>query len=147
MGDEISLSAVDIDDENFSVSPQTPSKKTVFSCDDRTVIADDAFNYLSTIQTYGTGVSVFTSMPDISELPTLFHGYLVTEYKAWFTKAAKEVLSHLDVGSYAIFLQSDVRMMNSKGDTFEWIDKSHLIACAADDTQCTMVWHKLVSSF
>jgi hypothetical protein len=134
----------DLGDHGIGLSQKQP-KKTVFTCEDRIAIADDAFHYLSTITTYGDGVSVFTSMPDITELPTLFHGYLVKEYKEWFTNAAVEVLSRLDIGSYAIFLQSDVRMMNSKGNTYEWVDKSHLITTAADKTNCTMVWHKMVS--
>jgi hypothetical protein len=119
-------------------------KKTVFRCEDRLIVADDAFVYLSAIDEFEEGVSVFTSMPDISEIPSLFHGYLVKEYKEWFTNAAYQILSRLAVGAYAIFLQSDVRMMNSKSLVYEWIDKSHLISTAAEKTHCNLIWHKMV---
>ena len=133
------------DDSSVDEIATKIGKKTIFECDDRTVIADDAFHYLASIPQFENGTCVFTSMPDISELPTLFRGHMVKEYKQWFTNAAFEVLSRLQNGAYAIFLQSDVRMMNTRSETYEWVDKSHLIATAAEKAHCNMIWHKLVS--
>lgn len=113
----------------------------------RDVICTDAIEWLKSIPPQGLPkeCGVFTSLPDISELPELFHGFLVKEYKEWFTDTADLIMSRLSVGNYIILLQSDVRMMNTQREVYEWIDKSHLTSIAADRNNCTLVWHKLVS--
>jgi hypothetical protein len=61
-------------------------------------------------------------MPDISELPELFGGFCtinpekVGEYKTWFTDAAALVMSKLPDRAHVIFLQSDVRVINTAGE-------------------------------
>ena len=45
--------------------------------------------------------------------------------------------------SYVIFLQSDVRVILKNSEVIEWLDKGHLLSCAADREGCTMMWHKI----
>eukprot|EP00899_Mesostigma_viride_P012373 jgi/Mesvir1/21136/Mv08889-RA.1 len=140
----------------------------------RTIHCADALQYLKALQSQGghLGGSVFTSLPDIIELPHLFAGlqdsdkpldgplskasskkeksYRRTQiYKDWFISTAELVLHCLPAGCFAIFLQSPVRVQASDGTVLEWIDKSHLCSLAADRAGCCTVFHKivLVSSF
>jgi hypothetical protein len=46
--------------------------------------------------------------------------------------------------NYAIFLQSDIRVILGNSQITEWVDKSHLLSNAADREGCTMMWHKIV---
>jgi len=78
--------------------------------------------------------SVVTSLPDISELPHLgFEGW-----RAWFLDAARRVVRWVPEGGVAVFFQSDVLHAGA------WVDKGHLIACAADDERATTLWHRIV---
>eukprot|EP01040_Poterioochromonas_malhamensis_P012839 gene12839-14067_t len=112
----------------------------------REIICADTNEWIKTVPLTGFGekTCVFTSLPDISELPNIYRGYLVDDYKQWFTDTVYEIMSRLNIGNYIVLLQSDVRMMNNSGDTYEWIDKSHLASVAADRSNCTLMWHKLV---
>ncbi|RYH26495.1 hypothetical protein EON65_14435 [archaeon] len=94
---------------------------------------------------FGPETSVLTSLPDIAEMPELFRGFHVEEYKAWFVKTMSKIMSKLCVGCYMIVMQSDIRMMNNDREIFEWVDKGHLASTAADKQNMTLVWHKLVS--
>jgi hypothetical protein len=50
-------------------------------------------------------------------------------------------------GTYLIFLQSDVRDINpANNELLSWIDKSYLCTSAAMQSDCTLMWHKLVST-
>jgi hypothetical protein len=49
---------------------------------------------------------------------------------------------HFRKGQYALFLQSDVRVID-KGQVCHWIDKSKLCSIAADQAGCNLIWHKL----
>jgi hypothetical protein len=113
----------------------------------RKIVCGDAIEWLKGIPDNGLppNYSGFTSMPDISELHEMFVGDTAS-YKAWFTDTAELFLNKLSPGSYCIFLQSDVRVMNVSGDVSEWIDKSFLCSTAAARANCTLMWHKLVTS-
>ena len=94
--------------------------------------------------------SVFTSLPDISEISHLFAGSAdtaerVQRYEEWFTHQAFVIMSLLAPDEYVIFLQSDARIQNpSDGRILKWLDKSFLCSKAAEQSNCRMMWHKLV---
>lgn len=119
---------------------------TASTSSSRTVLCLDSLAWLDTLppEGFGEGSSVFTSLPDISELGELFQTYMVKEYKQWFTDTLVKVMGKLAAGAHLIVLQSDGRRMDSDGELVEWIDKSHLAAAAADRAGLTMVWHKMV---
>ncbi len=78
--------------------------------------------------------SVITSLPDISELPTLgFDGW-----RAWFIDAARRVIRWVPDDGVAIFFQSDVLHRGA------WIDKGYLVMRAAEDEAAAIVFHKIV---
>lgn len=136
--------------------PQTDLDGTVkkISPINREVICSDAIKWLEDSPDYGLMGSVFTSLPDISELPP-FHNDIsnsvgvhkqineIKSYKKWFRDTVGLILSKLPTGSYAIFLQSDVRVQDKLGNVIDWIDKSYLCSCAAETTGCAMLWHKI----
>lgn len=80
------------------------------------------------------GTSIFTSLPDLSELPALdFAGW-----RSWFTGAARRLLRWLPEDGVAVFFQSDIRHGGA------WVDKSYLIQEAVAAEGGTLVWHKIV---
>ena len=113
---------------------------------ERAVLCSDATAWLeSDRDVFG---SYFTSMPDISEISGLFKEKTqlenVYEYEKWFTNTAYSLMKRLRPGDYAIFLQSDVRVIDTAGNNLmHWIDKSKLCSIAADRAGCNMMWHKL----
>ena len=137
----------------------------------RTVICDDTINYLMTNDDPIPG-SVFTSLPDISELPNIFNKdsikdtsnnkdsssnnndarqlEIIRRYKEWFTDIVSMIFDKMHTGEYAIFLQSDVRCLDKsfKGtNVLEWIDKSHLVSIAMDrNKDIKIMWHKIVTT-
>jgi hypothetical protein len=113
---------------------------------EREIICSDAIAWLKSSSEPLNG-SIFTSMPDISELNDMLRGYpdtgsRVVAYEEWFTDAAFSILSRLRDGAYAIFLQSDVRVVD-KGNVVHWIDKSKLCSTAADKAGANVMWHKM----
>jgi hypothetical protein len=102
---------------------------------DRTIICEDALEWLKNFKGYLPG-SVFTSLPDISEVPNLFGGpkQNITAYKEWFTNIVTLICSKVKPSECVIFLQSDVRVIadpsahENKGIVVDWIDKSALCA-------------------
>jgi hypothetical protein len=81
-----------------------------------------------------SGASLITSLPDVSEVPTLgFDGW-----RAWFVDAAAAVLAATPEEGVAIFFQSDIRHEGL------WIDKGHLVMRAADDAQVPLLFHRIV---
>jgi hypothetical protein len=113
----------------------------------RSVICGDALEWLTNLADGSLPGSVFTSLPDISELPHLLGGLTVYErarrYKLWFSNALDLIFRKLAEGQYAVFLQSDCRVQEGS-DIVEWIDKGHLCASAADRGGAVSMWHKLV---
>ena len=112
----------------------------------REVICADACQWLQQ-QSCLLG-SVFTSLPDISEINHLFHGNTrerIVQYETWFVDTATQIMRTLPDTEYAIFLQSDVRTQdNDTKEVIKWIDKSYLCTKAANNSGCTLLWHKLV---
>lgn len=116
----------------------------------RDVVVADSLAWMRSLCPDGLppGVGCFTSLPDISELPTMFSigkDLKVDEYKAWFIDTARLVLSRLPVGASCVFLQSDVRVVRNDVVT-HWIDKSYLCSRAAEEESCVMMWHKVVTA-
>jgi hypothetical protein len=102
----------------------------------RQVVCADALKWLESFDDNTLKGSVFTSLPDLSELPTLFHGYKdaekIAKYKGWFVDTTAMIFRKMVPGQYAIFLQSDIRNVNKSSTMTEWVDKSHLCTTAAD---------------
>jgi hypothetical protein len=80
------------------------------------------------------GASVITSLPDVSEVPTLgFDGW-----RSWFAEAAAAVMAAVPADGVAIFFQSDIR----RGGI--WVDKGALVAAAAAALGMESLFHKVV---
>jgi hypothetical protein len=78
--------------------------------------------------------SVVTSLPDVSEVPTLgFAGW-----RRWFEEAARLVIERVPPDAVAIFFQSDI-----KHDGV-WVDKGYLVQRAAEAAGAATLWHKIV---
>jgi hypothetical protein len=80
------------------------------------------------------GMSVITSLPDISELP----GLTLAEYTHWFKARVTQILTWLPASGVAIFYQSDVKLNGV------WLDKSYLVLAAAESTTSALLWRKVV---
>jgi hypothetical protein len=80
------------------------------------------------------GTSVVTSLPDVSEIPSLS----LEGWRAWFIEAARAVIRWVPAGGVAIFFQSDVRYRGL------WVDKGYLVLRAADDERAALLWHRIV---
>ena len=99
----------------------------------RDVVLDDAIMYLEDLDDDSIDSGVFTSLPDISEVPEITTGYQEADryavYKDWFTDVAALIFRKLANNSWAIFLQSDVRVIYQHHSQVDhWLDKSHLLA-------------------
>ncbi len=80
------------------------------------------------------GSSVITSLPDISEIPSLgFAGW-----QSWFEDAAALVMNSVPDEGVAIFFQSDIRHAGL------WVDKGALIHRAAVRTGMGQLFHRIV---
>lgn len=75
-----------------------------------------------------------TSLPDVSELPALG----LEAWRRWFEEAALLVMQAVPDEGAAIFFQSDVR----RGRL--WVDKSAMVARAAERAGLGMLFHKIV---
>jgi hypothetical protein len=80
------------------------------------------------------GMSVITSLPDISELP----GIAIAEYTQWFKARVAQILEWLPTSGVAIFYQSDVKLNGV------WLDKSYLVLAAGESTTTSLLWRKVV---
>jgi hypothetical protein len=80
------------------------------------------------------GASVVTSLPDLSELPTLgFSGWI-----RWFEEAVELTLRSVPDEGVAIFFQSDIRHDG------RWVDKGTLCARAAERAGMHLLFHHIV---
>jgi hypothetical protein len=80
------------------------------------------------------GASIITSLPDVSELPSLgFDGW-----RRWFVDAAALSMECASDDGVAIFFQSDIRHRGV------WVDKGALVSEAATRTGMTLMFHKIV---
>jgi hypothetical protein len=110
----------------------------------REILNCDAFEWMRQFEGTLFPGDVFTSLPDISELP----GYFGTKcradynkYKEWFEKTVEIIL--LKTPKCAIFLQSDVRCLDQQGNVHEFIDKSYLLHKACEKCQFVLLWQKV----
>lgn len=94
----------------------------------------DALTWLAKLEAPLAGTSIVTSMPDISEFPNLS----LEDWKAWFVKTAKLVLSSCPSDGVTIFYQSDIKRDGV------WVDKSYLCQKAAEETGQELIAHKIV---
>lgn len=80
------------------------------------------------------GASVVTSLPDVSELPSLgFEGWC-----DWFENAAATVMASVPPEGVAIFFQSDIRHAG------HWVDKSAMVARGAERAGGHLLFHRIV---
>jgi hypothetical protein len=80
------------------------------------------------------GASVVTSLPDVSELPTLG----ICAWRTWFEEAALLTMSSVPDEGAALFFQSDI-----KRDGL-WVDKGAIVARAAERAGMGLLFHKIV---
>ncbi|HYO71424.1 MAG TPA: SAM-dependent methyltransferase [Archangium sp.] len=99
----------------------------------RTVHCADALAWLEA-QDVLAGCSLITSMPDVSEFPSLS----LAEWKEWFVRTASLVLSRCPDDGVTIFYQTDIK----KDGT--WVDKGYLVQKAAEQLGHSLLWHKVV---
>lgn len=99
----------------------------------RTIVQGDALAWLASTPTQ-PGVSVVTSLPDVSEVPERgFEGW-----RAFFFQAAAAVAAWVPDEGVAIFFQSDIKVEG------RWIDKGYWVQRALEDAQLPLLWHKIV---
>jgi hypothetical protein len=110
-----------------------PVSKSELERPTRVVHHGDAIEWLRARGTL-TGASVVTSLPDVSELPSLD----LADWSRWFVDAASLVMSRVPDEGVAIFFQSDI-----KRDGL-WVDKAALVARAAEDSGARLLFHKIV---
>ncbi|MBS2019280.1 MAG: SAM-dependent methyltransferase [Deltaproteobacteria bacterium] len=78
--------------------------------------------------------SVVTSLPDVSEIPSLDF----PAWRAWFVRAAREMIRWTPPEGVTIFFQSDIR----RGGTI--VDKGYLVSRAAEEEGVDLLFHKVV---
>jgi hypothetical protein len=107
--------------------PRTPS---------RVVHHGDGLAWLDRAKGDGAlrGVSIVTSLPDVSELPTLG----LEAWSRWFVAAARACCEAIEDEALAVFFQRDVKQDG------RWIDKGALVARAAEDAGLVLVFHRIV---
>jgi hypothetical protein len=99
---------------------------------DRVVHCADALVWLES-QPALAGCSMITSLPDAVELPIPSE-----QWPAWFTNAARLVISRTPPDGVAIFYQSDVKRLG------HWVDKAYLVQRAAEAEGAALLFHKIV---
>lgn len=80
------------------------------------------------------GVSIVTSLPDVSELPTLGPD----GWERWFVDAARACCEAVADDALCVFFQSDVKREGV------WLDKGALVSRAAHATGLRAVFHRIV---
>jgi hypothetical protein len=99
----------------------------------REVIQADALLWLEKSAVL-PGTSFITSLPDFSEFPS----WELSQWKAWFTCAARLVMERTPEDGVAIFYQRDAKVDGT------WIDKSYLIQRGAEEAGSALLWRKVV---
>jgi len=80
------------------------------------------------------GASVSTSLPDVSEVPSLG----LDGWRAWFEEAVMLTMRSVPAEGVAIFFQSDIK----RGGL--WLDKGAMVARAAERAGMGLLFHKIV---
>lgn len=78
--------------------------------------------------------AVVTSLPDVSEL----RGMALPAWREWFMATAELLLRKAPDRAPVVFYQSDIRRDG------QWVDKGHLVQCAADRAVSVLQWHRIV---
>lgn len=99
----------------------------------RTVHCEDALAWLASRPTL-SGCSVFTSLPDVSELSPMS----LPAWKQWAVQTARLILDKTPDDGVAIFYQTDIKVER------RWVDKAFLVQRAAEDSGHALLWHKVV---
>ena len=99
----------------------------------RVVHCEDALAWLTRAPVL-EGCSVFTSLPDVSELAPMG----LDAWRRWFVDAAALVLARVPDDGVAVFYQTDTKVDG------RWIDKGYLVQRAAEETGHPLRWHKVV---
>lgn len=98
----------------------------------REVHHGDALAYLRA-HPRGEGISVVTSLPDVSEV-----GLSLEAWRAFFIEAAELSLAAADPRGVVVFFQTDLKREGA------WISKSSMVLRAAESLCVPMLWHKIV---
>lgn len=111
----------------------------------REIIQIDTIKWLEEYKNEYLPGDIFTSLPDISELQSIYPIYntiTLNKYKQWFINTISLIL--IKTKKFIIFLQSDIRIINNKNNNVnEFIDKSYLISLAANQNNFKLLWHKI----
>ncbi len=78
--------------------------------------------------------AVVTSLPDLSEVPSLG----ADGWRRWFIDAAALACQQVDEHSVAVFFQTDVKRDG------RWVDKGFLVQLGAEAAGSHLLWHKVV---
>ena len=100
----------------------------------RIVHCAEALEWLAGLPGPLEGCSLFTSLPDATELP----GVGQEAWRSWFVDAARLVLQRTPQAGAALFYQSDVK----RGGL--WVDKAYLVQKAAEQEGAALLFHKIV---
>lgn len=118
----------------FTTSPFTPTTILPPSLvPRRTVHHGDALAWLRAEGSLA-GASVITSLPDVSEVPSLG----LDGWRAWFEEAVMLTMRSVPAEGAAIFFQSDIK----RGGL--WLDKGAMVARAAERAGMGLLFHKIV---
>lgn len=100
----------------------------------RVVHCADAMQWLGEQRGPLEGCSLFTSLPDATELP----GIGQEAWRQWFIEAARLVIKRTPDNGVALFYQSDVKRAGL------WVDKAYLVQKAAEEEKAALLFHKIV---
>jgi hypothetical protein len=93
----------------------------------------DAFEWLRARDRL-VGCSVVTSLPDVSEVPSLD----LPDWSRWFEGAATLIVNAVPDDGVAVFFQSDIKRGGN------WIDKGALVQRGAERAGAQLLFHKIV---
>lgn len=80
-----------------------------------------------------SGLSVITSLPDVSEV-----NLPLSAWRSWFLEAVRLVVEAVPRENGAVFFQTDIKHEG------RWIDKGALVVRAAEDAHAHVLFHKVV---
>jgi hypothetical protein len=99
----------------------------------RTILVGDGVAWLASNALPPTH-AVVTSLPDVSETPSMDEG----AWRAWFVDVVALACAQVSNDAPAVFYQTDVKRDG------RWIDKAHLVALGAERAGASCLFHKIV---
>ena len=91
--------------------------------------------------------SVFTGVPDILDIPEISSISDLNDrhikYIIWFECVLESIFNRIQEGQFAIFSQTDAKLIDENGYLIAWIDKSCICSRIAAKCHCNLLWHKL----